>query len=62
MRPTKNRVYCYGCQRSKMLFESNAKADNYIAYNSEGMLEEVRWSHGSTEIRTYEIRIGIKTL
>ena len=42
MRPTKNRVYCYGCQRSKMLFESKAKADNFIAYNSEGMLEDVR--------------------
>ena len=49
MRPTKNRVYCYGCQRSKMLFESKAKADNFIAYNSEGMLEE----NGKAPVRSY---------
>ncbi len=49
MRPTKNRVYCYGCQRSKMLFESKTKADNFIAYNSEGMLEE----NGKAPVRSY---------
>ena len=49
MRPTKNRVYCYGCQRSKMLFESKAKADNFIVYNSEGMLEE----NGKAPVRSY---------
>ena len=49
MRPTKNRVYCYGCQRSKMLFESKAKADNFIAYNSEGILEE----NGKAPVRSY---------
>ncbi len=49
MRPTKNRVYCYGCQRSKMLFETKAKADNFITYNSEGMLEE----NGKAPVRSY---------
>ena len=49
MRPTKNRVYCYGSQRSKMLFESKAKADNFIAYNSEGILEE----NGKAPVRSY---------
>lgn len=49
MRPTKNRVYCYGSQRSKMLFESKAKADNFIAYNSDGMMEE----NGKAPVRSY---------
>ena len=49
MKPTKNRVYCYGSQRSKMLFESKAKADNFIAYNSEGILEE----NGKAPVRSY---------
>lgn len=49
MRPTKNRVYCYGSQRSKMLFESKAKADNFIAYNSEGIQEE----NGKAPVRSY---------
>ena len=49
MRPTKNRVYCYGCQRSKMLFESKEKADKFITYNSEGMLEE----NGKAPVRSY---------
>ena len=49
MKPTKNRVYCYGCQRSKMLFESKEKADKFIAYNSEGMLEE----NGKAPVRSY---------
>jgi len=33
MKPTHNRVYCIGCKRPKMLFESQAKADNFIKYN-----------------------------
>ena len=49
MKPTKNRVYCYGCQRSKMLFESKEKADKFIAYNSEGILEE----NGKAPVRSY---------
>jgi len=33
MKPTRNRVYCIGCKHQKMLFESQAKADNFIKYN-----------------------------
>ena len=49
MKPTKNRVYCYGCNKTKMLFESKTKADNFIAFNSEGMLEE----NGKAPVRSY---------
>lgn len=34
MRPTKNRKFCLGCQRPKMLFETKAKANNFIKFNS----------------------------
>lgn len=35
MKPTKNKIFCIGCKRSKMLFESQAKADNFIKFNSD---------------------------
>lgn len=40
MKPTKNQVFCIGCQKHKMLFESKSKADNFIKYNSGDILEE----------------------
>ena len=49
MKPTKNTIYCYGCQRIKMLFETKAKADNFIRYNSEGIQEE----NGKAPVRSY---------
>lgn len=49
MKPTKNTIYCLGCQRSKMLFETKVKADNFIKYNSEGILEE----NGKAPVRSY---------
>ncbi len=49
MKPTKNTIYCYGCQRTKMLFETKAKADNFIKYNSEGIQEE----NGKAPVRSY---------
>ncbi len=49
MKPTKNKIFCNGCQRSKMLFESKAKADKFIMYNSEGILEE----NGRAPVRSY---------
>ncbi len=49
MKPTKNSVFCNGCQRSKMLFETKAKADKFIMYNSEGILEE----NGKAPVRSY---------
>lgn len=33
MKPTNNKVYCIGGRRSKILFESQSKADNFIKYN-----------------------------
>lgn len=38
MKPRRNRIYCLGCMRSKMLFESQAKADNFIVFNSSKIL------------------------
>lgn len=40
MKPTKNQVFCLGCQKHKMLFESKSKADNFIKFNSGEILEE----------------------
>ncbi|MCQ2216930.1 MAG: hypothetical protein MJZ33_00420 [Paludibacteraceae bacterium] len=42
MKPTKNKNFCYGAKRTKMLFETQAKADNFIKYNSAEMLETVK--------------------
>jgi len=34
MKP-KNRYFCMGCQRPKMLFESKSKADNFLKFNKD---------------------------
>ena len=39
MKP-KNRVYCIGCGRLKLLFETEKKANNFIKFNAEEILEE----------------------
>ncbi len=49
MKPTKNVVFCIGCQRPKMLFESQSKADNFMKYNSDAILEE----NGKAPVRSY---------
>ena len=49
MKPTRNKIFCYGCRKHKMLFETQAKADNFIRYNSEGILEE----NGKAPVRSY---------
>ena len=49
MRPTKNIVYCCACHKSKMLFKTKSKADNFIKYNSKEILEE----NGKTPARCY---------
>jgi hypothetical protein len=49
MKPRKNIVFCDGSQISKMLFETKAKADKFIMYNSEGILEE----SGKAPVRSY---------
>ena len=40
MKPTKNRVYCNDCRRVKMLFPSQEKADNFIAFNAHEIMSE----------------------
>ena len=41
MKPSKNRVFCKDCGRSKMLFETEKKANTFIKFNSE---EIEQWS------------------
>lgn len=56
MKPIHNKVYCHGCGRPKMLFESQAKADNFLRFNSEGIKDE----NGKAPVRSYycEICLG----
>jgi hypothetical protein len=35
MKPTKNKVFCNNCNRAKMLFETEKKAENFIRFNKE---------------------------
>lgn len=44
MKPTKNKVFCKNCDRTKMLFETERKADNFIKFNSDEILEETGYS------------------
>lgn len=53
MKPTRNKIFCYGCRKHKMLFENQSKADNFIRYNSEGILEE----NGKAPVRSYYCEI-----
>lgn len=34
MKPKNNRIFCIGCHHNKMLFATQAKADNFIKFNS----------------------------
>lgn len=49
MKPTKNQVFCMGCKKHKMLFESKSKAGNFIKYNSEEILGE----NEKTPVKSY---------
>lgn len=42
MKPTKNRVYCYGAGRVKMLFQAESQAENFIKFNTKNMEEQGR--------------------
>lgn len=44
MKPTKNRVFCKNCGRSKILFETEKKAQNFIKFNSEEIEAETGYS------------------
>lgn len=38
MKPTRNKVFCLDCERTKMLFETEQKAKTFIRFNSEEIL------------------------
>lgn len=49
MKPKNNIVFCYGCHRSKMLFETKSKADNFIKFNKGNIIKE----KGYAPVRSY---------
>lgn len=49
MKPTKNQVFCRDCGRTKMLFESEKKALNFIKFNG----EEIKEKNGKSPVRAY---------
>lgn len=49
MKPTKNKVFCRNCERVKMLFETQKKADNFIKFNR----EEIESKSGYSPERSY---------
>jgi len=49
MKPTKNKVFCKDCERTKMLFETEKKAENFIKFNH----EEIEAESGYSPIRSY---------
>lgn len=40
MKPTKNWQFCYDCGKNKILFETEQKANNFIKFNANEILEE----------------------
>lgn len=40
MKKPKNKVFCYGCNKEKILFATQEKADNFIRFNSGEFLEK----------------------
>ena len=49
MRPTRNKIHCPECGRTKMLFESESKALNFMKFNNEKIKEET----GKAPVRAY---------
>lgn len=49
MKPTKNNHFCVASRKHKILFDDKAKADNFIKYNKEDILEE----NGKAPVRSY---------
>ena len=44
MKPTKNKVLCLGCSRHKMVFETEAKANNFIKFNKDDIQKQSGYS------------------
>ena len=53
MKPTKNKLFCVACQRTKMLFETQAEADRFVSFNKEEIEEE----NGRAPIRSYYCKL-----
>ena len=49
MKPTKNRIFCVDCGRTKQLFDSEEKALRFIEFNSKEILEK----SGKVPVRCY---------
>ncbi len=49
MKPTKNKVFCKDCERTKMLFETEKNAANFIKFNN----EEIEAESGYSPQRSY---------
>lgn len=49
MKPTRNKYYCMACGRTKMLFEDEAHAMNFIRFNSDDVARE----NGHAPVRAY---------
>ncbi|MCQ2288149.1 MAG: hypothetical protein MJZ74_03540 [Muribaculaceae bacterium] len=49
MKPTKNHIYCPASHKPKILFKTQKKADNFIKFNSEEILDET----GVAPVRSY---------
>ena len=53
MKPTKNRVFCPSCRHGRMLFETRQKAERFIRFNGDEILEE----SGRAPVRSYYCRL-----
>lgn len=49
MKPQRNYIYCVASKKTKVLFESQSKADNFIKYNASEILEE----NNKAPVRSY---------
>jgi len=55
MKPKRNYVHCLASNKTKVLFESKSKADNFIKYNSQEILEE----NGKAPVRSYYCQVCV---
>lgn len=49
MKPTRSRIYCRDSAKSKILFETEKKADNFIKFNA----DDIEAESGRRPIRSY---------
>lgn len=68
MKPTRNKVFCKDCERAKILFETEKKANNFIKFNTEEIEEESGYGPqrsyyclfcGGWHITSIKVKIGL---